>query len=545
MAFTAGFTACSDPMDEITDVAYPRAFSPIELTVEPGSFDQATVTWKSTDGARLYDVKLSQGDSLEFTNIVQTWEEIELTRLSLTGLWGQSQYSIAVKAKAFGENQEDSHWTAIAFKTSAEQIFKAVKDVEVKGTRMIVRFELPHGQITRLAVSPASGEETFVPLSAADIEAGYKEITGLTPGTAYKIAILNVDQKRGEVSATTQWKPTGSESNVVMVNPGDDLAAICKDEANIGKTIYLPDGYTFTTNVNPGIVFAGEMTVYGDPDAAVKPTLTYTNSGGGSRLFTWGYKCNIDELKFVNVVFQGSGKSGNGAIVFGSAGSSSGSDDVDVLNAVIFERCDILDWGRAFYRAQGTYNNPIGRVSLNNCYAENVGAYGGVNGNYAFFTMNVGGGGIDNIVVTNSTFRKIYHSLLNAPLTSGNIPCKNITIENCTFNDFITGPGATSSRIFIDGNNNTALSINIKGTILGQSGPKSSGYRYGTGGAIAVSGTYTTSDYFNEAAAQLLPSLIDSGIASTSLFRNPEAGDFTIISTGFAGRNTSGDPRWR
>jgi hypothetical protein len=545
MAFTAVFAACSDPMDEITAIEYQRTFSPIELKVEPSSFDQATITWKSTDGARLYDVKLSQGDSLKFTNIVQTWEDIELTRLSLADLLGQSQYSIAVRAKAFNENQEDSHWTAIEFKTSAEQIFKAVKGVEIKATSLIVHFELPHGQITRLALSPASGEETSIPLTTTDIEAGYKEVTGLTPGTDYKISIYNEDQKRGEVSATTQWKPTASETKVVIVNLGDDLATICKDDANIGKTIYLPDGYTFTTATNPGIAFAGDMTVYGDPDAAVKPKLIYTNAGGGSKLFTWGYKCNINELKFVNVVFQGSGKTGNGAMVFGSAGTSSGTDDVDVLNAVIFEKCDILDWGRTFYRVQGTYNNPIGLVSLNNCYAENVGAYGGVNGNYAFFTMNVGGGGIDKIAVTNSTFRKVYHSFVNAPQTSGNNPCKNVTIENCTFNDFITGPGAGTSRIFIDGNNNTALSIDIKGTILGQSGPKSSGYRYGTGSAIAVSGTYTTSDYFNENAAQLLPNLTESGIASTALFKDPEAGDFTIISTNFAGRNTSGDPRWR
>jgi hypothetical protein len=531
-------------MEEITDAAYPRAFSPIELKVEPGSFDQATVTWKSTDGARLYDVKLSQGDSLQFTNIVQTWEEIELTRLSLTDLWGQSQYSIAVRAKAFNEGQDDSQWTAMEFKTSAEQIFKAVKDVEVKGTSLIVRFELPHGQITRLGISSASGE-SFVPLTAEDIEAGYKEITGLTSGTDYTISILNVDQKRGEVSVTTQWKPTGSEDNVIIVNPGDDLAAICGDAANIGKIIYLPDGYTFTTNINPGIVFAGDMTVYGDPDAAVKPQLIYTLASGGSRLFTWVYKCNINELKFANIVFQGSGKTGNGAVVFGSAGGSSGTDDVDVLNAVLFERCDILDWGRAFYRVQGTYNNPIGLVSLNNCYAENVGAYGGNNGNYAFFTMNVGGGGIDKIAVTNSTFKKVYHCFVNAPLTNGNVPCKNVIIENCTFNDFITGPTATSARIFIDGNNSTALSIDIKGVILGQSGPKSSGYRYGEGSSVAVANTFTTSDYVNENAAQLLPNLTESGIASTSLFRDPEAGDFTIVSTSFAGRRTAGDPRWR
>lgn len=543
MAFTAVFAACSDPMDEITDVEYQRAFSPIELKVEPGSFDQATVTWKSVDGAYLYDVKLYQGNDLESANIVQIWEDIELKRLLLTDLWGQSQYGIAVRAKAFNEGQGDSHWTTIAFKTSAEQIFKAIKDVEVKGTSMIVRFELPHGQITNLTLSSASGEES-VPLSTTDIDAGYKEITNLTSGTDYKIAICNGDQKRGEVSVTTQWKPTGSEGNIVMVNSGDDLATICGDVANIGKIIYLSDGYTFTTDVDPGIVFAGNMTVYGDPDAAVKPELIYTRSSGGSRLFTWVNECNINELKFVNVVFQGSGKTGNGAIVFGS-GSLTGIDNINVLNAVTFERCDILDWGRAFYRVQGNWNNPIGLVSLNNCYTENVGTYGNTSGNYAFFTINVTAGGINNIKITNSTFKKIYHSFMNVQFNGTNNPCKNITIENCTFNDFITGTNPANSRIFIDGNNNTELSINIRGTILGQSGTKSSGYRYGTGSSIAVSSTYTTSDYVNEVEAQLLPNLTSSGIASTSLFKDPGAGDFTIISTNFAGKNISGDPRWR
>lgn len=546
MALTAvAFTACSDPMEEITNVEYPRAFTPVELAVEPGSFDKATITWRSVDGARTYDVELSLGDGLEFSNIVKSWEGLDGTSLLLTDLWGETQYAIRVRANAFNEGQSESKWIAADFTTSAEQLFKVVKDVEVKGTDMIVRFELPHGALTGLAIKSVSGDESHdVALSAADIAAGYKEITGLTPNTAYTVAIMNGDQKRGEVAVTTQWKPTGSESNVVMVNQGDDLAAICSDVANIGKTIYLPDGFTFTTNINPGIVFAGSMALYGDPDAAVKPRLIYTATGGGSRLFTWVNNCNIDELRFQNIVFEGSGNSANGAIVFGSA-SATGTDNVDVLNAIRFERCDILHWGRAFYRAQGNWNNAIGEVSLNNCYAENVGAYGGINGNYAFFTMNVGGGGIDKIVVTNSTFKTVYHSFVNAPLTGTNNPCKSVIIENCTFNDFLTGPTSTQARIFIDGNNNTALSITLKGLILGQTGTAVSGYRYGEGGSIAVTNTFATSDYVNSAPAQLLPNLTVTNIVSTSLFNDAANGDFTIKNANFAGRYISGDPRWR
>ncbi len=540
MALTALFGACKDPMTEITEVNYPRAFSPVDVLVAPGTFDKATVTWASIEGALFYDVELSRGDSMIFNNVVQTWEDVEGTSLALTGLWGETQYSIRVKAKAFESGQQESKWQGVAFETSAEQILTAVKDAEVKGVTAAVHWALPDGTATKLSMVDANGVTSDIELTADVLAAGSYTLTGLTPDMEYAVGIYDGTQRRGLRTFTTQWKPVGGEADVVEVAPGADLATICADPANIGKIIYLPDGFTFTASVNPGIRFAGDMTLYGDPDAAVKPKIIHSAAGGGNRLFSWPNECTIDELKFVNLSLEG--PAGNGNTVFAGRGGT--EDRIERLGHIYLERCDLFQFGRCFIRIEGTTHNPIDKVTINNCTFSDIGAFDNVNGNYGFFTINVGKEDvIKEIVITNSSFRKVYHVFVNAANAAN--PCKSVLIENCTFNDFITGPGATSGRTFIDGNGSTALVVNIRNVILGESGPKSSGYRFGAGSSIAVQNTYTTSDYVNETAAQALPSVIAAGAASAALFADPANGDFTLMLPTFAGINTAGDPRWR
>lgn len=544
IAFAAFFVACEEPMAEITETDYPRAFSPIELEVTPSTFDKAKVTWKSKDAAQVYTVELHRSnDSLAFDNLVNTWE-IEATSMELIGLWGETRYNVRVKSGAFNEGQTDSKWTALSFKTNAEQVFKPVKDVEVKGTSLTVRFSLPNGTVDKLTVSPGIGD---VALIQSDIDAGSKVLTGLTPNTAYTIGIFNGTQKRGEVKPATKWKPTGGETDVVMVSIGEDLANITSDVVNIGKIVYLPTGYTYTTSESNGIVIAGAMTIYGDPDAVDKPRITTSSTGGGSKLFGLAADFSADILKFANVAIVGSGSTGQASCIHPGTAAT---DKVNIKE-ILFDNCDISDFGRCFIRLQNIAEaKPIGLVSLNNCYAYNVGTYGGDNGSYGFFTLNIANGGIDKISVTGSTFQKIYHSFVNAPYTNPNNPCKNVVIENCTFNDVITGPTGTTARYFLDGNNNTALIISVKNAVLGQTGPTSSGgYRFSTASgslsAISVSGSYKTSDWVINPATSDLPSLTSYSGASTALFKSPATGDFTIKDANFAGKSTSGDPRWR
>ncbi|MCL2098413.1 MAG: DUF5123 domain-containing protein [Bacteroidales bacterium] len=543
MALMALFNACEKPMEEITNYDYARAFSPINLKQTPSTFDVTTLEWQMVDGAREYVVELSRGDELLFNNIIATYET-EATRLVLTDLWGETQYSVRVKSKAFNEGQQDSQWTSLAFKTNAEQIFLPLRNVDIKGTSILVRWVLPNGNITKLNVSGGSVDIGDVVLTPADLAAGAKSLTGLEPNRNYIVGIYDGEQRRGLVTPTTKWKPTGGEGDVVQVASGADLIAVTSDAGNIGKIIYLPDGYTFDVSTSDGILIAGNMTIYGDPDALVKPMITTSSTGGGAKLFRWPGACSIDTLKFVNLAFAATGAGNQSSVIH--PGTAVGVDDIVMLKGLVFENCEAYDFGRCFIRIQNIAgSSPIDVLSLNNCFARNIGTYGGDNGAYAFVTLNIATGGIDKVTVTNSTFQKQYHSFVNAPLTTDNRPCKNVLIENCTFNDVMTGPTATTARYFIDGNNNSQIDIIIRNVIFGQSGPSSAGYRYGDGSAITVTNSYKTTDFTTTPTTADLPSLIAYPGSSTALFMNPAVGDFSIRDANFAGIATVGDPNWR
>jgi hypothetical protein len=542
MALMAIFTACEEPMDEITNVDYPRAFSPIGLTVTLATYDKATVNWKTVDNARLYVIELSQGDSLLFNNIIATYETESLNQ-ALTGLWGETQYSVRVKSKSFNESQEDSKWYGVAFKTNAEQIFNTVADADIKTGQITVRWT-PGAVVTKLTVSPTIGD---VVLTAEEKAAGVKTLTGLAPVTKYTISIYNEQQRRGMVTATTKYRPSGE--GVIEVPIGGDLGAITADAANIGKIIYLPEGFTYDVSAAAGILIAGKMTIYGDPDAVVKPTITLSSTSGGARVFQ--LPASADEVLFTNIALTGPG-AGAGTSVL-DQDLAKAAEAITDLKAVKFENCDMSGFGRSFIRLRSAAgSNPIGLVSLNNCVCKNFGNNGGDAGSYAFFTLNTVSSGIDDISVTNSTFQTQYHCFLNAPATAPNTsPAKKVNIENCTFNDIITGPTGATARYFIDGNNNTGLTITIKNVILGKAGTgdlattKAAGYRIGAGSTIAVTGSYKTSDHSTApATADFTTGITVYAKASTDLWTNPGGGDFTFKDAGFAGKATAGDPRW-
>jgi hypothetical protein len=536
------FGACSEPMEELTDVLYPRAFSPIDLEAQSGPYDVATISWQTIDDSRSYVVELSQGDSLQFNNIVRS-EETEAFTLRFTGLLGETRYSVRVKAKSFAEGQAESKWHGIAFRTPAEQIFNAVADADVRTGRITLHWT-PGAEVTNLTVSPAIGDIILTP---AEIAAGEVTITGLAPSTLYTISIYNGDIKRGTVTATTKYRPTGD--GVVEVPIGGDLSAITADAANIGKIIYLPEGFTYDISASSGLLIPGKLTIMGDPDSEVKPTLTLTATSGGARTFQ--LPVAADEVLFTNLTLIGPG-SGAGTSVLDQDLSKAAEAIVD-LKAVRFENCDMSGFGRSFIRLRSAAgSNPIELVSINNCVCTGFGHNSGDNGAYAFFTLNTASGGIENISVTNSTFQTQYHSFLNAPATTPNTsPAKNVTIENCTFNDIITGPTGTSARYFIDGNNNTGLTVTIKNIILGKAGTgdaattKAADFRIGTGSEINISGSYKTSDHSTApATADFTTGVTTYTKASTELWTNPANGDFTFKDASFAGKSTAGDPRW-
>ncbi|MDR1225694.1 MAG: DUF5123 domain-containing protein [Prevotellaceae bacterium] len=540
VALALALTACKEPMDEITGTDYPRTFSPIEIEVTHIRFDSARIEWQSIDGASAYTVELSgQGDSLQFSSIVRTWDNVDGTRLNVGGLWGEAQYSVRIKAKTFAEGKEDSKWKNHTWKTPAEQVFLSVRSVDIKGTSVKVRWSLPNGKLTELRVS---GGIDPIQLTETDMPNGERELTGLKSNTSYTIALYDGTKKRGEVKPKTRWKPTGAEGNVVTLSIGQDLKAACEDAANVGKIIYLPDNYTFdvlNSAEDNGMLIAGSMTIMGDPDASAKPKIKFFGDAG-KRCFI--LPANADTILITNVILEGDPAAGSGII---DQPNLSTDPKINTLKALVFENDELLNVGRGFVRLRSTTDTAVKSIeslSVNDCIFSNFGA---TNSNGIFINVATEKGGIDNITITNTTIYGQKMDFINASGTGTTVvnnPVKKINIENCTFDDIVKE--SSDNRYFIQAANNTGLTATVKNCILGKTATARQ-FNGGSGSTATATDCYKTSDHATTASYDFASGVTAYSGSSTTLWTNPAAGDFTFKDADFAGKATAGDPRWR
>jgi hypothetical protein len=538
--------SCQEQSELVEGLDFEREFSPLGIEVKASNHNSATIAWKAMKGStEHYVIQLFQDDSLAFNGTPMAEKSVQYEYENrFENLLPEVQYSVRLKTRGETPDQ-DSHWHGIAFKTSSEQILTGIKNV--KATLVTVNWTAGE-TVTHLLFTATEEADIRIDLTADDIAAGAKtlEKNTLKSDKSYQVSIYNGIGRRGKLTFKTLYKPEGA----VEVPIGGDLSAITGDAANIGKVIYLPEGFTYDISASAGILVAGTMTIYGDPDAEIKPAITLSSTSGGARVFQ--LPASADEILFANLKIAGPGAGGGTSVL--DQDLAKAAEALTGLKAIKFENCDIADFGRSLIRLRSAAgSNPIELVSLNNCYCKGFGNNTGDGGSYAFFTLNTVSSGIENIVVTNSTFQTQYHSFVNAPATSPNTsPAKNVTIENCTFNDIITGPTGTSARYLVDGNNNTGLTVIIKNIILGKAGTgdaattKAGQYRMGTGSTISVTGSYRTSDHSTAPATADFTSGVTSYLgASTDLWTDPVGGDFSFKDTSFAGKTTAGDPKWR
>jgi len=113
-------------------------------------------------------------------------------------------------------------------------------------------------------------------------------------------------------------------------------------------------------------------------------------------------------------------------------------------------------------------------------------------------------------------------------------------VESCTFNDMMP-----AGYYFMDFNTYTVAALNINNCIFGKTKDPAlaRGIRASTGTNVVTNNCYNTSDFFT--VSFNIPGLIPYSGLSTELFSNPVNGDFSIIDSKYAGKNTTGDPRWR
>ncbi|MCB0629076.1 MAG: DUF5123 domain-containing protein [Saprospiraceae bacterium] len=367
-------------------------------------------------------------------------------------------------------------------------------------------------------------------VSTEEEAAGVKIITGLDPSTTYQFAIYSGATLRGWANYTTlEAGVDPMAAGVIDLSESQDSFAVINavPTAPDGAIILLKRGMTYFLPSDP---LGKSITIRG----------AYGFEDRQAELFTTGNwnlieGSNIDHIRFIDLILRGEDPGGD--YVFNPSLSG-----VTTVREMTFDNCFINSF-RGILRVRGGVM--VEDYTIQNSIVHNIGGYG-------IFTADTdgeGGASIANITLKNSTFSKV-NTFIQSRQNSN-----SIVIEDCTLNEFTTRGGRVFRYRGGDGFNNVLNGITISNTIWGH------GWDEGDAGSYEVrfvaeglSGTtFNLSNNFGTANFQFsegyelagFPGIIYSGTAA-DLWVDPYDGlDFHFKDSGFSGRLTAGDPRWR
>ena len=496
--------SCSEPMDEITDINYSRAFSPFELTARVRNQVNVELNWTPIK-ADSYSIEVFKNDSLTFAGApVRTIHDVKAADLpyTLTELDGNTKYSFRVRAILEGAG--DSKWSGVYVKTDSENIFLPFGDADVQANSVTLTWN-PTPNVTRLTVEILDGAVIEHWLSVAEIAAGSAQISGLTGETEYIAKIFNGDVQRGRTTFTTLL----DLGNAIAVNPDDDFIAML-------------------AAANPGDVFALFPGTYGASSKFVVSTnveikAVYPND----KPVVHGYFSieNNSSLLLKDLIIDGSGLAdGNQAIIFATAGATYGNIRVD--------GCEIKNHVKGLY-----YLNVASIVEslvINNTIVSNVVSSGG-----DFMDNRVGA--IKVLTLSNST---VYGSatardFIRYDNTSAAFPdiAPVITIENNTLDGIANDAARRILYVRVAGatiNFRNNLVTNTLGNFSNQSStpiPTFSNNNYFNAPALFIGGS-EVARFFDDLAKNLDPQ-----------YAAPGSGNFKVSNQTIID-NAIGDPRW-
>lgn len=522
--FSFAFVACETVDPLIEELKLDRRFTPAEITTSNGQ-TQATIRWSaslfSTDAVE-YEIEASKTEN--FTVI-----EHSLTTTSLEAIITNADIDIKqdhfARVRAKGNNgSDDSGWLVSgAFRITGEQIFLPITEADLAYNGVTLKWAAG-GSVTLITITPEGGSATEYEIEDAEKTARNKTISGLLPAITYTAEIFNGGTSRGTVTFTTFSLDTPEADLTIFLQEGDVFSQTTFDTlTQASVTFVFAQGSVFGGNTALVLKGSTDFNFFGVPGAN-KPILAFN----GFTLPTVGGK-----IKFENVTLTGyeyidgvENTANKRAYIFNQSLTSTTTE-------VAFENCIIRNFANTPFRIQSANPISVGKVSVNNCIVYDLSA----TQTYAFIHSSVATGKVDNIEITNNTFYNVRIGLI---LHSA-APSQSVIVSNNTVNDI-----SDNTRALIDYNAQTVTSFTFTGNIIGKiktTDNTARGIRIAGASVSVPSSSYITADY--TAANNPIGGVSSYAGLSTDLFNNPASGDFTFKDSNFAGKSTSGDPRWR
>ena len=356
-------------------------------------------------------------------------------------------------------------------------------------------------------------------------------VTGLDPDTEYQIALYSEDQLRGWVNYTTlPMDIDPNDANVIDIRGATDSLAVSNAVAS------APDG---------AVVLISRGSVYKFPEQNLNKSITIRATYGfgekQAMLYTTGNwdiddNSNIDHVRFIDLELRGEDYTGD--YVFNPNRSN-----VNV-GEVLFEKCHISNF-RGIMRIRTTVQ--VEEFTISNSIVDTIGGYG-------IFTTDTNPSSdaptasVQEINLLNSSFNYI-----DTGIQSRN-NSQSITIDGCSFANFIVTGGRFFRYRGGDGNDNVTNGITISNSIFGHSWDTSDSDNYGIQGIgqglgntnFNIVNNYSTANFFfSGGEIPGFPIANYNGTQDDLWMNVATENNFNFQDRGFSGRFDTGDPRWR
>lgn len=513
---TMGVTSCSDP-DDVKDLVLDRVLSPTTLSARISENVNIVVSWDAMKGATTYEIE-AYADAPDYdqrpADVTGSTTETEYT---LTGLLGETDYYIRVRAVDGENSNRNSKWSELKRTTNPEQNMNKAKagDIHSKSVRVTWTAGITVDALKATPTSAnSSATEVTQTLTADEIAAGAATIEGLQPETSYRITLKYGSKTRGYTTVITNI----DMDDATVITPDDDwITAI--QSAPAGSKIALAPGEYKSPDTE--IVISNNI-IIGAQNSGNMPVInSYFKLYGGASLFLY------------QVVLEGT-----------DTGDDSGVQAVDYKDPVAygsltFKGCEIRNYvkGLIYINVAAV----VDKIEIDNCIIHDIVCNGG-----DLFDCRKGAWNsfnLTNSTIYNSAKERDIFRMDDASTTVSAAPVTNI--DKCTF--YNVGYGKKTYRFFyirFKGNSNSlsnTVIVNFNNT-----------RGFGNSSATAMP-TLSNNYYYNcenltsQAEGNTQTGLIgfdvEGKILEENPFKDPDNGDFTVTdeiyqSFGF------GDPRW-
>lgn len=523
-AMLLAFSGCDDNIDpEIEEINVSRVFSPTGVTAQIKDIKFIELDWNLRDDATEYIVEFSQ-DSLEFATIIRTLTVSPNDLPVREEFEGDTRYSVRVKA-VNDAGKDDSKWAAVTVKTEQEQIFSPISEADLSYNLVTLHWA-EGGSVTHITITPEDGETESYEISEDEMVDRTKTITGLIPGTEYTVVIYNGEARRGNRTFTTLSLDVPDAEQVIYLNATDVFSQNTFDTLTTSSVVFvMPQGAVYSAAA--ALILKGEMDInfYGAPGAN-KAIIAFN----GFTLPAIGGRIKFENVDLTGYDYvDGVETSTKRNYIFNQSVASQTEE-------IVFENCVVRNFTNTPFRIQSSNAINVGKLVFNNCVVRDIGN-NGTTGTYAFIHTNVATGSVSNIEITNSTLYDIGYSII---LHSA-APSTSVKIENCTFND-VVGNG----RYLVDYNAQLVTDFSFVNNVIGKSkspANTSRGIRINALAVTVANSNYITNDFVM--ADFIIGGASSYSGASTDLFVDPANGNFGYKDLNYAGKSTTGDPRWR